>query len=134
MAARVDNGRVQLLTQTGLDWTSKYSSAIAALANLNVKTAYLDGELCGVDKAGLPTFAHTQAATNGERDVQLVYYAFDLLHTRRSGPSGLELIERKALLEPLLANTPGLQSNGREAGDGELILSTPAHPGRGRDL
>ena len=130
MAARVDNGRVQLLTQTGLDWTSKYSSAIAALANLNVKTAYLDGELCGVDKAGLPTFAHTQAATNGERDVQLVYYAFDLLHTRPVGTFRVfELIERKALLEPLLANTPGLQSNGREAGDGELILSTPAHPG-----
>ena len=49
MAARIDNGRVQLLTRTGLDWTDKYPSAIAALANLNVKTAYLDGELCGVD-------------------------------------------------------------------------------------
>ena len=80
MAARIDNGRVQLLTRTGLDWTDKYPSAVAALANLNVKTAYLDGELCGVDEAGLPTFAHTQAATDGERDVQLVYYAFDLLH------------------------------------------------------
>jgi bifunctional non-homologous end joining protein LigD len=49
MAARVDNGRVQLLTRTGLDWTDKYPSAIAALVNLNVRTAYLDGELCGVD-------------------------------------------------------------------------------------
>ena len=24
MAARIDNGRVQLLTRTGLDWTDKY--------------------------------------------------------------------------------------------------------------
>jgi hypothetical protein len=47
MAARIDNGRVQLLTRTGLDWTEKYPSAIAALANLNINTAYLDGELCG---------------------------------------------------------------------------------------
>ena len=70
MAARIDNGRVQLLTRTGLDWTDKYPSAIAALANLNVKTAYLDGELCGVDEAGLPSFAHTQAATDGERSVR----------------------------------------------------------------
>jgi hypothetical protein len=61
MAARIDNGRVQLLTRTGLDWTDKYPSAIAALANLNIKTAYLDGELCGVDEVGLPTFAHIQA-------------------------------------------------------------------------
>jgi ATP-dependent DNA ligase len=80
MAARLDNGRVQLLTRTGLDWSAKYPSAIAALANLSVKTAYIDGELCGVDEAGLPSFAQTQAATDGARGVHLVYYAFDLLH------------------------------------------------------
>ena len=122
MAARIDNGRVQLLTRTGLDWTDKYPIAIAALANLNVKTAYIDGELCGVDEAGLPTFADTQAATDGERNVQLVYYAFDLLHLDGRDISHLQLIERKALLEPLLANKPGLQFNGHDTGDGELIL------------
>src|SRR6202041_1651347 len=73
MAARIDNGRVQLLTRTGLDWTAKYPSAIAALETLNVKAAYLDGELCGVDDAGLPSFAQTQAATDGERGVRLIY-------------------------------------------------------------
>jgi bifunctional non-homologous end joining protein LigD len=62
MAARIENGRVQLQTRAGLNWTEKYPSAIAALANLNVKTAYLDGELCGVDEAGLPSFARTQAS------------------------------------------------------------------------
>jgi bifunctional non-homologous end joining protein LigD len=61
MAARIENGRAQLLTRTGLDWTDKYPSAAAALANLNVKTAYIDGELCGVDDAGLPSFAQTSA-------------------------------------------------------------------------
>jgi ATP-dependent DNA ligase len=60
MAARIDNGRAQLLTRTGLDWTDKYPSLIAALSDLNVKTAYIDGELCGVDDAGLPSFAHTR--------------------------------------------------------------------------
>ena len=49
VAARIDNGRVQLLTRTGLDWTG------------------IDGELCGIDEAGLPSFAQTQAATDGER-------------------------------------------------------------------
>ena len=34
----------------------------------------------------------------------------------------LALIERKALLEPLVANKPGLQFNGHDTGDGELIL------------
>jgi bifunctional non-homologous end joining protein LigD len=122
MAARIDNGRVQLLTRTGLDWTDKYPSAIAALANVKAKTAYIDGELCGVNEAGLPSFAHTQAATDGERGVQLVYYAFDLLHLDGQDVSRQPLIERKALLEPLLADKPGLQFNGHEAGDGKLIL------------
>jgi DNA ligase D-like protein (predicted ligase) len=122
MAARLDNGRVQLLTRTGLDWTHKYPSAAAALTNVNVKTAYIDGELCGVDEAGMPSFSQTQAATDGERGVHVVYYAFDLLHVGGWDLSSLQLIQRKALLEPLLANKPGLQFNGHDAGDGELIL------------
>ena len=36
--------------------------------------------------------------------------------------SGLSLIERKALLEPLVVGKPGLQYNGHDTGDGELIL------------
>ena len=40
MAARIDNGRAQLLTRTGVDWTEKYPSIIAALANVRAKTAY----------------------------------------------------------------------------------------------
>src|SRR3984957_17467159 len=122
MAARIDNGRAQLLTRTGLDWTDKYPSAVAALANLNVKTAYIDGELCGVDEAGLPSFAQTQAATDGERGAHLVYYAFDLLHLGGWDISGLSLVERKALLKPVVVNKPGLQFNGHDTGDGELIL------------
>jgi DNA ligase D-like protein (predicted ligase) len=122
MAARIDHGRAQLLTRTGLDWREKYPSAMAALANVKAKTAYLDGELCGVDDTGLPSFAHTQAATDGEPGVRLVYYAFDLLHLDGRNVSALPLIERKALLEPLIADTLGVQFNGHETGDGELIL------------
>lgn len=51
MAARIGQGRAQLLTRTGLNWTDKYPSAIAALANVKAKTAYVEGELCGVDDA-----------------------------------------------------------------------------------
>jgi DNA ligase D-like protein (predicted ligase) len=129
MAVRIDNGRAQLLTRTGLDWTAKYPSAIAALANLTIKTAYLDGELCGVDDAGLPSFARIQAASDGERAARLVYYAFDLLHLNGRDISALPLIERKALLEPLVTNRPGLQFNGHDTGDGGLILEHAAKLG-----
>jgi ATP-dependent DNA ligase len=106
----IDNGRAQLLTRTGFHWTAKYPSAIAALASVNVKTAYIDGELCGVDEEGLPSFASTQAATDGERDVRLVYYAFDLLHLDGRDVSGLPLIERKALSSPWLRASSAFSS------------------------
>jgi bifunctional non-homologous end joining protein LigD len=67
MSARIDRGRVQLLTRTGLDWSDKYPGVVAALAKLRVISAYLDGELCGVGEDGLPSFAQTQAATDGAR-------------------------------------------------------------------
>jgi ATP-dependent DNA ligase len=122
MAARVDNGRVQLLTRTGLDWQPNIPGPSQQLANLNVKTAYIDGELCRVDDAGLPSFAHTQAATDGESGARLVYYAFDLLHLDGRDVSRRPLIERKTLLEPLIVGKLGLQFNGHDTGDGELIL------------
>src|SRR6202020_1957877 len=52
----------------------------------------------------------------------LVYYPFDLLPLADWDVSKLPLIERKALLEPLVVGKLGLQFNGNETGDGELIL------------
>ena len=121
MAARVERARAQLLTRTGLDWSDKYPSVSAALAKLRLNTSYLDGELCGVGEDGLPSLSQTAAASDDERGVRLVYYAFDLLHLYGSDTASLQLIERKALLEPLIANAAGVQFNGHETGDGELI-------------
>jgi ATP-dependent DNA ligase len=36
MAARIDHGKVQLLTRSGLDWTDKYPETAAVLAALPV--------------------------------------------------------------------------------------------------
>ena len=66
MAARIDNGRVQLLTRIGLGWSDKYPSIVAAMMKVRATSAYPDGELCGIDKAGLPNFAQTQAASDGD--------------------------------------------------------------------
>jgi ATP-dependent DNA ligase len=121
MSARIERGNVQLLTRTGLDWSDKYPSVVEALAKVRAKTAYLDGELCGIGDDGLPSFSQTQAATDGSRGVLLVYFAFDLLHLDGRDIASLSLIDRKALLEPLVTAIPGLQFNGHETGDGELI-------------
>ena len=64
MAARIDRGKVQLLTRSGLDWTAKYPATAAALAKLPVKSAYLDGELCGVREDGVTSFELMQQASD----------------------------------------------------------------------
>jgi hypothetical protein len=45
MAVRVERGNARLLTRTGLDWSDKYPSVVAALAKVRAKAAYLDVEL-----------------------------------------------------------------------------------------
>jgi ATP-dependent DNA ligase len=69
---------VKLLTRTGLDWAYKYPSVVAGMESLEVETAYIDGELAGVDANGLPNFALTQQASDGAKDIALVFYGFDL--------------------------------------------------------
>ena len=76
--ARLDRGKVQLLTRKGLDWTHKYPSTAAALAALNVHNAYIDGELCAVRPDGTTSFSGMQAASDSG-GAGLVYFAFDLL-------------------------------------------------------
>src|SRR2546421_13042343 len=63
MHARLDRGRVQLLTRKGLDWTRKYPAIAEALKTLPVSQAYLDGELCGVRPDGTTSFDMIQAAS-----------------------------------------------------------------------
>jgi hypothetical protein len=52
MHARLDDGRVQLLTRTGLDW--RYQHTVDALKSLPVRTAYIDGELCAPEDHPAP--------------------------------------------------------------------------------
>jgi ATP-dependent DNA ligase len=65
-----------------------------------VKNAHIDGEFCGVDEGGYRASPLTRAATDDERGAHLAHYAFDLLHLDGQNVSDLQLIERKAILEP----------------------------------
>ena len=109
MSARIEAGApIADADRTRLE--RQISERHAALAKVPAKTAYLDGELCGIGDDGLPSFSQTQAASDGERGVPLVYYAFDLLHLDGETPLALPLIERKALLKPLVtASRPSVQ-------------------------
>jgi bifunctional non-homologous end joining protein LigD len=100
--ARLDRGKVRLLTRKGLDWTSKFPNVAAAVAKLSARTALIDGEVVIEDAGGVSSFSGLQAALKaGERE-RFVYYVFDLLHLDGRDLTGLPLTERKAELERLV--------------------------------
>src|SRR5215475_2731730 len=100
--ARVEAGRVQLLTRTGLDWTARFRLIAAVLAKLRVKTAYLDGEVAVLDANGVSSFAALQDALSRSQGASLSYHVFDVLHLDGNDLTGLALLERKEVLAGLL--------------------------------
>jgi bifunctional non-homologous end joining protein LigD len=103
--ARLDRGKVKLLTRKGLDWAARFPNVAADVARLAADTALIDGEIVVENSRGAADFSMLQAAlSNGERD-SFVYYVFDLLHLDGEDLSRQPLIERKAALKELLDQT-----------------------------
>jgi len=106
MVARLDQGAVKLLTRTGFDWTGKYPAIARAVAALDARQAYLDGELYGVGPDGITSFNLIRIAADAGRAGSLVFFLFDLLHLDGDNVAARPLIERKARLAELVAPVP----------------------------
>jgi bifunctional non-homologous end joining protein LigD len=102
MQARLEGGKVQLLTRSGLDWTHRMRSLTTSLEALSAKTALLDGEVIVLDERGISSFAALQAAFQEGAKHALHYYVFDVLHLDGHSLRNLPLSERKSLLADLV--------------------------------
>ena len=58
--ARLEDGKVKLLTRKGLDWTRKFPTIAAAIADLPADAALIDGELVVNDAHGVSSFSALQ--------------------------------------------------------------------------
>jgi len=79
MHARLDRGKAQLLTRTGLDWTHKYLAIAAALSVLPLQRAYFDGNFAAFARMAT-SFSLIQAASDTGNADALVFFIFDLLY------------------------------------------------------
>jgi len=121
MHARLDAGRVQILTRRGNIWTDKYPAIAQAVSGLPAKNAYFDGELCGVLSDGRTAFNLIQNASDTGQG-SLVFFLFDLLFLDGADLTALPLVDRKARLAKLLAGAPpSLQYNDHQIGHGPAI-------------
>ena len=100
--ARLDRGKVRLLTRNEQDWTHRFKAIAAAVATLPAETALLDGELVVEDDNGVSSFSLLQIDLKAGRGDRLVYYVFDLLFLDGRDLTGEPLTARKVALERLL--------------------------------
>ena len=101
------NGRIvreaKLLTRKGLDWTHRMPDIAQAAAKLNVTDAILDGEAVVLDEHGVSNFGELQAAFQEGKDRYITYFAFDILHLDGHNLRELPLLDRKQVLDGILA-------------------------------
>ncbi|TIL90248.1 MAG: DNA ligase D [Mesorhizobium sp.] len=124
LQARIEAGRVKLLTRSGLDWTKKFGKAVvSALADIPVGTALIDGELVVETSAGASDFSALQADLSEGRSDRFHFYVFDLLHLDGYDLRDVALIKRKELLEKIIGSNSGIISySGHFEEDGVLVL------------
>ncbi len=89
--------RATLRTRKGLDWSDRFPEL--AIDAAHWPDAVVDGELCALDKDGLPDFSALQTAIAEEKTAGLVYFAFDLLFDGAEDLRSLPLSHRKARLQ-----------------------------------
>ena len=127
MQARLDGGKVKLLTRTGLDWTKRFPTIAKAVAQLPVSSALLDGEIVAQEDTGISTFSALQTdLKNGRRD-RLGYFLFDLLYCEGVNLTGVPLKDRKSALEELCqsvtSDSPLRYSQHMDEGDSRTIFA-----------
>jgi bifunctional non-homologous end joining protein LigD len=104
--ARLDHGKVKLLTRKALDWTARFPPIARAIADLPAEQALIDGEIVSETETGTSSFSQLQQDLADGRTDRMVYFAFDLLHLDGYDLTGAPLVERKEALEQLTAELP----------------------------
>ncbi len=79
LLARIENGKVSLLTKKGHNWAARFPEITAELAGKDTQISWLDGELVRINSDGLPDFGLLQSAIGSRKQTGYVYYIFDLL-------------------------------------------------------
>ncbi|WP_134681727.1 DNA ligase D [Paracoccus ravus] len=108
LQARIESGRVALLTRSGLDWTAKFGRPVVeALQGLAVESAILDAELVVEGHGGASDFSALQADLSAGREDRFRLYVFDLIYLDGRDLRGKRLCDRKDMLAGLVAGLPG---------------------------
>ncbi|NNM27335.1 MAG: DNA ligase D [Phycisphaerales bacterium] len=106
LQCRIENGRVQLLTRNGHDWTDVFGAVARAAGRLGANDTILDGEVVVLGTDGRPDFGALQGALRGGRPRAFTYFAFDVPFALGFDLRQVPLLERKQYLTQLFESAP----------------------------
>lgn len=104
MLARTHDGSAELRSRNGLDWSDDYPAIAHAINQLGVDGSMFDGELIALDAQGHSDFHALQQTIAGTLSAPLRYVIFDLLQLQGVDLQASRLLDRKTLLQALLAS------------------------------
>ena len=125
--AFIENGSVRLVSRNQNDLTPRYPELKVLGDQIHAKNAILDGEVVVLDEQGRPSFSLMQQRTGirahgrqaaANRELPILYYAFDLLYLDGYDLRRVTLEERKRVLQEVLK-------------PGELVRFSDHYPGQG---
>ena len=124
IVATMLKGKARLWSRNGLPWNDRLPEIVQALEALGLDSAHLDGELIALDSEGRSDFNALQRTLSGEAQAPLVYMLFDMPYLEGYDLSRVPLIERKALLQRLLAHAPShLGFSSHTVGHGDDVFA-----------
>ncbi|MBE0543381.1 MAG: non-homologous end-joining DNA ligase [Verrucomicrobia bacterium] len=100
--------QVRLLSRNEKDFAERFPEVAEAIREVPAKDAILDGEIVALDPKGRSSFQLLQSSDTGQERPAIFFYAFDLLQLNGRNLQKKSLTVRKALLEKLLKNIPGV--------------------------
>jgi bifunctional non-homologous end joining protein LigD len=95
---------VKVFTRRGNDWTNRFRKIASDAWHINAGSAIIDGEVVVPSADGTTEFSAQQDELKG-RSKKIVMVAFDLPYLNGYDLRKLPLIERKALLKKIVAET-----------------------------
>jgi bifunctional non-homologous end joining protein LigD len=113
------NDDIKVFTRNGNDWTKRFRKVAADAYLINAKSAIIDGEIVVPAADGTTDFSVLQNELKGTSN-KIVMVSFDLLYLNGQDIMKLPLMERKAILQKLIAKTAIQFSESFEIDGGEL--------------
>jgi bifunctional non-homologous end joining protein LigD len=99
LMARIEKGKVALITRGGHDWAVKMPGLVAELRELGLDSTFLDGEIVVLGANGAPDFNALQNAFDRRNGVdEIMYFVFDAPFFEGADLREVPLRERRALL------------------------------------